>query len=97
MDGFLPRQVPGIITITQGQTTILPLTALVAGNTNNDTQLDITDYNMLISCFGGKYTASSCLAPNTPLSPGADLNDDGVVDGGDYNLFLRELSVQRGG
>lgn len=89
MDGFLPKQVTGIITITQGQTAVLPLTPLVTGNINNDSQLDLTDYNMLISCFGAKFGTSQC------LSPEADLNDDGVVDGTDYNYFLREISVQR--
>lgn len=107
MDGFLAKQIPGIISVTQGQQITLPEVFLVTGDigpvpgTNNnpygDNQLDITDYNVLISCFGSKMTTASCINPPTQLYPGADINDDGVVDGADYNLFLRELSVQHGG
>jgi hypothetical protein len=53
------------------------------------------DYNILVSCFAASL--SHLLAPATAQSPGADINDDDVVDGADYNLFLRELSVQHGG
>jgi hypothetical protein len=27
---------------------------------------------------------------------GADINDDTAINGGDYNLFLRELAIQKG-
>ncbi len=96
-DGYLAKQIPGIVTITQGQQVTLPEVFLTTGDINNDHQLDIIDYNILLSCFDAKYATASCLAPNTAFSPGADLDDDGTVDGADYNLFLRELSVQRGG
>ena len=93
MDGFLGTQFPNIISITSSNQTItLPSVSLVTGNINTDNQLDLTDYNALISCFGSKFGTSSCQYPNT-----ADMNDDGAVDGTDYNLFLRELSTQKGG
>lgn len=95
IDGFLPKQIPGIITVTQ--TTTLPSLSLVAGDINNDRQIDIGDYNLLIGCFGSKQNTSSCTQPPSLQSPGADINDDGKIDGIDYNLFLRELSVQKGG
>lgn len=57
---------------------------------NKDNQLDIQDYNILLSCFDSKFNTSTC------ISKEADLDDDGTVGGADYNLFLRELSVQRG-
>lgn len=95
-DGYLAKQIPGIVTVTQGQHVTLPEVSLTTGDVNNDNQLDIIDYNIILSCFGTKYTTSSCLAPNTTSSPGADLDDDSTVDGADYNLFIRELSVQRG-
>lgn len=97
MTGFLPKQLPGIITLTQGQTTILPVVSLTTGDINTDGQLDLLDYNILIGCFGSKQSTASCTYPITSQSPGSDINDDGSVDGVDYNLFLRELSVQRGG
>lgn len=93
-DGFLTRQISGIITVTQGQINNISSVSLIAGDINNDNQLDILDYNILISCFGIKQNASSCTAAPTQKSSGADINDDGSVDGIDYNLFLRELSVQ---
>lgn len=94
-DGFLTKQVPGIVQITNGQTIAIPEVSLVTGNINNDSQIDILDYNLLTDCFGSKQTSSSCTMHPTSTSSGADLNDDGVVDAADYNLFLRELSVQK--
>lgn len=96
-DGFLSTQIPGIIAVSSSQQNIsLPSVSLVTGEINNDDQLDILDYNILIGCFGSKQTTTSCTAAPTTSSPGADINDDGHVDGVDYNLFLRELSVQKG-
>lgn len=94
-DGFLTKQVPGITQVTSGQTITIPEVSLVAGNINNDNQVDILDYNLLTDCFGSKQTSPSCTIHPTSTSSGADLNDDGVVDAADYNLFLRELSVQK--
>jgi hypothetical protein len=97
MNGFLQKQVPGIVTVTQGQPVTFPSVFLITGDINNDNQVDILDYNLLISCYGSKQTSSFCTnPPSTTGSSGADINDNGVVDGVDYNLFLRELSVQRG-
>jgi hypothetical protein len=95
-DGYLSKQIPGVISVTSGRAVFLPTIFLVAGDINNDNQLDIQDYNILISCFANKFISADCLAPATIQSSGADMNDDGMVDGADYNLFLRELSVQYG-
>ncbi|HEV2339980.1 MAG TPA: hypothetical protein VGT05_04460 [Patescibacteria group bacterium] len=100
MDGFLSKQIPGVITASQGQTITLPSVSLVNGDIVNVGQLDLTDYNILVSCYGTQVNTSLCPAQFRPstLSPGADiLDDDGQVDGGDYNEFLREVSVQKGG
>ncbi len=89
--GFLSKQIPGFIQIQPSPSNLsLPQVALTNGDVNNDNQLDLLDYNDLLACFGTK--ATTCTNSAT-----ADLNDDGVVDGIDYNLFLRELSVQKGG
>lgn len=96
LDGFLPRQLPGIFTVSHGQTLMLPSVSLVAGDINHDSQLDIIDYSLLISCFSTKQTTASCTTPPSSTSSGSDINDDGIVDGTDYNLFLKELSVQGG-
>lgn len=94
-DGFLQKQYSNIFQPQPGQTITLPKISLVTGDITNDNQLDISDYNALISCFGNKLTQPSCSYPITATSTGADINDDGVVDGVDYNLFIRELSVQK--
>ncbi|HEV2339429.1 MAG TPA: alkaline phosphatase family protein [Patescibacteria group bacterium] len=96
MDGFLSKQEPGTIAITSGQTITLPSLSLVNGDIDNDDQLDLLDYNAIVSCYGDLQTTPTCTKPPTAQSPGADINDDGVVDGIDYNLFLREISVQQG-
>ena len=94
----LRRLVPGIQAITLGQThNIAPIT-LVAGdvtgaNNIQDNAINILDYNVLIGCYSDLAPATSCTASNKSL---ADLNDDGAVNQFDYNLLLREITVQNG-
>lgn len=89
--GFLQKQISGIATITAGSANILSSVTLVAGDVTDDNQLDILDYSALVGCFGSKAATPTCLHKAT-----ADVTDDGKIDGVDYNLFLRELSVQKG-
>lgn len=95
-DGFLSNTAAGIYTVNGAQTITVPSLSETTGDINNDNQLDILDYNMIVSCYGSKSTSSSCTAPITATSPGADINDDGVISGIDYNFFIRELSKQSG-
>jgi hypothetical protein len=88
-DQFLRVLVPGIQTITTGQTTTLSAVTLVAGDIDGDNQINIVDYNILLGCYSDLLPATNCNATNNTLS---DLNDDGAVNQFDYNLFLRELS-----
>lgn len=48
-----------------------------------DNIMDINDYNMYVNCYGKKASTQECL--NGTL---ADLDDNGVVDGIDYNYML---------
>lgn len=96
MNGYLGKQIPTIISVSTGQKITLPQTVLITGDVNNDNKLNILDYQALMSCFANKTQQASCAAPLTNTSTGADLNDDGVVDGVDYNIFIREFSVQQG-
>ncbi len=84
---------------TPGQTTVLPTITLLAGDIvpppttaggdYGDNTIDISDYNMLArGCYGGKATTSSCANKE-----GADLNDDGKVDGIDYNILIRTFNI----
>jgi hypothetical protein len=106
-DRYLRKQTPGIITITNLKKNTAPQTALVAGDVKSDNVLNILDYNILLDCGYGEieplpiadanstYFSKTC-ASHDPYKPSADLDDNGTVNSHDYNLFLRELSVQTG-
>jgi hypothetical protein len=105
-DRYLRKLVPGITQITSGQTTQMPTTQMVTGDTNNDNVLNVLDYNALLDCGYGDVSPLPMNDPNSAYNTGncqnhtptedIDLNDDGIIDSTDYNLFLRELSVQNG-
>ena len=71
----------------------MPAVHLVTGDIKIDNALNILDYNILIGCYSDFAPAVSCTAD---LKEEADLTDDGQVNQFDYNLFLRDLSVQNG-
>lgn len=81
----LKTLIPGTQHIVAGTTNQLSAVILIPGDLDKNNVLDIRDYNMLVSVFGG--------GRDTP----ADLNDDGVVNGTDYNIFLRSLKEKRQG
>lgn len=94
MTQYLKKTIPGIITVTSGQTIQLPTITLTAGDSNGDNMLSILDYNMVLDCFSDLSPARNCSDSLKKMA--ADLTDDGIVNQFDYNLFLRELSVQIG-
>lgn len=77
------------VQITQDTTTRISQITLTLGDINDDNKLNIADYNILIDCFGAKANSQTCGNNNKDL---ADLDDNGRVDGVDYNLFLISLS-----
>lgn len=90
---FLQKRVTGIVTITpQTTTTIAPL-AFVTGDADNNNALNILDYNMMINCYSDILPPVSCTEQDKLAT---DFTDDDSVNQIDYNLFLRELSVQSG-
>jgi hypothetical protein len=75
---------------------ILPPQTVLMGDIvpdQGDNVINISDYNAFINCYGSKNTSSFCQGKNY-----GDFNDDGVVDGIDYNILLRSLNtlVQEG-
>jgi len=105
-DKYLRKLMPGFFTITPGQATTLPKTDLVTGDVNGDNQINVLDYNVLYDCgYGALRTLpmvdlhsqfhSDVCQSHTDRN-NADLNDDGKISSSDYNLFVRELSVQSG-
>ena len=89
---YLRKSYPGIVSVTANQTITLPSISLVAGDSNNDNSLSVLDYNILIDCYSDLTPPRNCADSQKKQS--SDLTDDGVVNQFDYNLFLRELSVQ---
>lgn len=94
--GYLRRLVPGIQNITAGNPYSVPPVNLVVGDINGDNVLDIIDYNILISCSTFGTDNGAACNQNSVFRTHADLEDNGVVDQFDYNLFVREFSVQNG-
>lgn len=90
---YLKRLIPGIQSITAGTTNAIPQATLVTGDVNNDNKLDILDYNIIVGCYSDFAPPLSCTQDQKYA---ADLTDDGNVNQFDYNLFLRDLSVQNG-
>src|SRR5258708_4331641 len=79
-----------IFDFTSSNTLVFSPVTLISGDIaplpNGDNNVDISDYNQLINCYRKKADTSSCA--NKQL---ADLDLDGVVDGIDYNILLRNL------
>jgi hypothetical protein len=47
-----------------------------------------------MSCFGNRFTKESCVEGIKEQGKVfVDLNYDGVIDGADYNIFLRSLTA----
>ncbi len=106
-DKYLRKLVSGIQNLRLYQMNTLPKITLTAGDVNGDNKLDLLDYNILLECGYGTIDDLPMTDPNSLFnSPtcqedqanaaNADLNDDGIIDSQDFNLFIRELSVQNG-
>ncbi|MEK7092581.1 MAG: dockerin type I domain-containing protein, partial [Patescibacteria group bacterium] len=92
LDKYLRKQFPGFIEITSSnQQVSLPEITLIAGDVNNDNQLNIADYHGLVSCFLEKANGASCVNKDN-----ADLNEDGVTDEFDINILIRNLAIRQG-
>ncbi len=96
--GYLQKAFPGTWHIVAGQTNTQPSAiGLTTGNIvdtgESANKFNIEDYNAFNSCY--IYTTDQTLC--TPeIRPLTQLYDKGVTDIDDYNLLLREFSVQNG-
>jgi hypothetical protein len=99
-DGHLRRLIPGIQNITAGTTNQMPRVNLIAGDINGNNSLNINDYNILLSCISDQDIANIdnhvLCNTNSSYITLSDLDNNGVINKFDYNLFLREYSVQSG-
>ena len=104
--GYLRRLLFGNQQITQGTTNSLSAVALVAADTDNDNALTVLDYGTLLDCGYGDLDPLPMTNPNSTYNSTAckahsgrnfaDVNDNGVIDRTDFNLYLREIAVQNG-
>ena len=105
-DRYLRRLVPGVQQIKAVQDNTVATAQMVAGDTNGDNFLNVIDYNALLDCGYGEvnplpitdanstYNGKNCQVHTPTIN--VDIDDNGIVNSSDYNLFLRELSVQNG-
>ncbi len=88
-----------LVTVDPNNPSLQGVPYLTGGDITGDNQIDIQDYNILVDCYGSKATSQNCQNdktqlkqkfPNLPADylPG-DVNDNGIVDGIDYNTLLR--------
>jgi hypothetical protein len=92
-NNYLRKSASGIYAIALNANLNVPAITLVTGDSNDDNQLNILDYNIILGCYSDLGPASFC---DQTRKDSSDLTDDGNVNQYDYNLFLREISVQRG-
>lgn len=89
---YMAKAYTGIINITKNKTNTLSVLSLITGDSNDDNNLSVLDYNIILDCYSESNPAKNCSGNDKKLS--ADFTDDGSVNQFDYNLFLRELSAQ---
>ena len=93
-DRYLKKKT-SLITVTANKTSYdIPQLALAPGDINGDNKIDILDYNTIVNCFVNNDGTTPSTCGNDKLN--ADLDDNGVVDGVDYNIFIANLSTKEG-
>jgi hypothetical protein len=105
-DRYLRKLIPGAQKIKPFEDNPITQVALVAGDTNGDNLVNILDYGAFLDCGYGSLNplpiddANSIFNKNVcqihSPAENVDIDDNGIVDSTDYNLFLRELSVENG-
>lgn len=96
----LRGRLPGSVTITKGQSNVIPTALdLITGDINkvdrSNNNIDINDYNVLISCSIYSQDRTACESdPNYETY--SDLDDNGIIDEDDFTLWLKEVANQGG-
>jgi len=102
VDGHLVKLATGTITVTDTNTSVaVPGVNLVAGDIVTPNLLDGASYNLLLSCMSDPdykdLDAHAACNTDPSYKTRADLDDNGVTNKFDYNLFLREIKVIQAG
>lgn len=90
---FLTKKIAFTQPVKPGESYTLPLTDLTSSDVDNDNELSILDYNMIVACYTYIDQPAVC---NQTKSDAVDTNDDGIVNEFDLNLFVRDLSSRIG-
>jgi len=90
MDNTLWKSLPGIQTIVKSQSFTAPQVMMVPGDVIRDNEINLLDYNMMISCL--QSTNCSIGLPSSMF----DFNDDGIIDEVDLNILLSSFSKRLG-
>ncbi len=92
LDHTLRAQAPGTYRLYRGAANTLPIPVEdYPGDIVDDDRINITDYVKLLDCYSDLQPARSC-DPTSKIA--ADVDDDGSVNGADYNLWLRVKSTR---
>lgn len=89
---YLVRKLPKSVNITARQTTEAPSVSLIAGDIDNNNQIDLADFNIWLACFEKTIqdTVNGVSCTNT------DLNEDGQLDNSavksDYLILMKSFS-----
>lgn len=105
-DRYLTRRIPGIQQLENLEENQIDRIDLISGDVHGDNLLSALDYNALLNCGYGELAPLPMADPNSTYNSddckvhlprgNVDLDDNGIVNSADYNLFIRELSVQKG-
>lgn len=91
---LLSKKLKDKVQIKRTENNLIPKQSLITGDTNSDNKLNMLDYNEILSCYTGlRGKPEKC---SDTLYLNADINDDGIVNEVDYNLFIRELPAIAG-
>lgn len=88
---YIEEPIASSLSIASGAKNVPVSGNLSTGDIDNNNELTILDYNILISCYIYSPNTGACNANNRTIS---DLTDNGVNDHDDYNLHLRDWSEQ---
>ena len=66
--------------------------ALPGGDANNDNQVDLTDFGLLVNVFGSTYNTADPNAPAADLA--ADFTCDGAIDLADFGVLVNSFGSQ---
>lgn len=106
LDNTLFKVLPGIQSITNGTTNVVPKTLdLISGDIVrtgiSDNVIDINDYSAMNSCFSALISNVSIQNVNDPncglqVALRTDFNDDDRIDLKDYNILLKAFTKRIG-